>query len=103
VISQGLAVRHGGRERAIVGYLTPEEADALIAAPDRRTWHGRRDHALLLLAVQTGLRVSELTGLARQDVHPGAGPHVRCHGKGQQGQGHPAHQPDRRGAQDLAR
>jgi integrase/recombinase XerD len=82
VISQVLAVPPRRRERAIVGYLTPEEADALIAAPDRRTWHGRRDHALLLLAVQTGLRVSELTGLARQDVHLGAGPHVRCHGKG---------------------
>ena len=81
-ISQVLAIPPRRRERAIVGYLTPEEADALIAAPDRRTWHGRRDHALLLLAVQTGLRVSELTGLASQDVHLGAGPHVRCHGKG---------------------
>jgi len=82
VISQVLAIPPRRRERAIVSYLTPEEADALIAAPDRRTWHGRRDHALLLLAVQTGLRVSELTGLTRQDVHLGAGPHVRCHGKG---------------------
>src|SRR6266487_6566825 len=70
------------RERAIVSYLTPVETDALVAAPDRTTWHGRRDHALLLLAVQTGLRVSELTGLARQDTHLGTGPHVRCHGKG---------------------
>jgi len=82
VISQVLAIPPRRRERAIVSYLTPDEADALIAAPDRRTWHGRRDHALLLLAVQTGLRVSELTGLTRQDVHLGAGPHVRCHGKG---------------------
>jgi integrase/recombinase XerD len=82
VISQVLAIPPRRRERAIVSYLTPGEADALIAAPDRRTWHGRRDHALLLLAVQTGLRVSELTGLTRQDVHLGAGPHVRCHGKG---------------------
>ena len=82
VISQVLAIPPRRRERAIVSYLTPEEADALIAAPGRITWHGRRDHALLLLAVQTGLRVSELTGLTRQDVHLGAGPHVRCHGKG---------------------
>ena len=82
VISQVLAIPPRRRERAIVSYLTPEEADALIAAPDRKTWHGRRDHALLLLAVQTGLRVSELTGLTRQDIHLGAGPHVRCHGKG---------------------
>jgi site-specific recombinase XerD len=82
VISQVLAIPPRRRERAIVSYLTAEQADALIAAPDRTTWHGRRDHALLLLAIQTGLRVSELTGLARQDIHLGAGPHVRCHGKG---------------------
>lgn len=82
VISQVLAIPPRRRERAIVSYLTGEEADALIAAPDRGTWHGRRDHALLLLTVQTGLRVSEVTGVARQDIHLGAGAHVRCHGKG---------------------
>jgi integrase/recombinase XerD len=82
VISQVLSIPPRRRERAIVSYLTAEQADVLIAAPDRTTWHGRRDHALLLLAIQTGLRVSELTGLARQDIHLGAGPHVRCHGKG---------------------
>jgi integrase/recombinase XerD len=82
VISQVLAIPPRRRERAIVSYLTPDETDALLAAPSRETWHGRRDHALLLLAVQTGLRVSELTGLTRQDACPGAGPHVRCHGKG---------------------
>jgi len=81
-ISQVLAIPPRRRERAIVSYLTPAETDALLAAPDRTTWHGRRDHALLLLAVQTGLRVSELTSLASQDAHLGAGPHVRCHGKG---------------------
>jgi integrase/recombinase XerD len=54
----------------------------MLAAPGRDTWHGRRDHALLLLAIQTGLRVSELTGLTCQDAHLGTGPHVRCHGKG---------------------
>jgi site-specific recombinase XerD len=82
VISQVLAIPPRRRERAIVSYLTAEEIDALLAAPGRGTWHGRRDHALLLLDVQTGLRVSELTGLKRQDIHLGAGPHVRCHGKG---------------------
>jgi integrase/recombinase XerD len=82
VISQVLAIPPRRRERAIISYLTAEETDALLAAPDRTTWHGRRDHALLLLAVQTGLRVSELTGLARQDASIGTGPHVRCHGKG---------------------
>ena len=82
VISQVLAIPPRRRERAIVSYLTAEEIDALVAAPGRETWHGRRDHALLLLGVQTGLRVSELTGLKRRDIHLGAGPHVRCHGKG---------------------
>jgi integrase/recombinase XerD len=82
LISQVLAIPPRRRERAIVSYLTPEETDALLAAPDRETWHGRRDHALLLLAIQTGLRVSELTALTRQDTHLTAGPHVRCHGKG---------------------
>jgi integrase/recombinase XerD len=113
VISQVLAIPPRRRERAIVSYLTPEETDALVAAPGRTTWHGRRDRALLLLGIQTGLRVSELTGLLRQDVHLGAGPHVRCHGKGraarplprqgQKGPGNPAHQPDRQGHADLAR
>jgi len=65
-----------------VDYLTTAEADALLAAPDRATWHGRRDHALLTLAIQTGLRVSELTGLRVQDLHLASGPHVRCRGKG---------------------
>jgi site-specific recombinase XerD len=82
VISQVLAIPPRRRERAIVSYLTPTETDALLDAPDRQTWHGRRDHALLALAVQTGLRVSELTGLASQDAHLGTGPHARCHGKG---------------------
>src|SRR5713101_8026048 len=63
VISQVLAIPPRRRERAIVSYLTAEEIDALVAAPGRETWHGRRDRALLLLDVQAGLRVSELTGL----------------------------------------
>ena len=82
VISQVLAIPPRRRERAIVSYLTAEEIDALVAAPGRETWHGRRDRALLLLDVQAGLRVSELTGLKRRDIHLEAGPHVRCHGKG---------------------
>jgi site-specific recombinase XerD len=65
-----------------VCFLTAAETNALLAAPDRSTWTGRRDHALLQVAVQTGLRVSELIGLRRQDAHLGAGPHLRCCGKG---------------------
>lgn len=65
-----------------IHYLTRPEVDALLAAPDRTTWSGRRDHAWLLLAVQTGLRLSELTGLTRQAVQCGAGAHVHVLGKG---------------------
>ncbi len=82
VISQVLAIPPRRHQRAIVSYLTGAETDALLTAPDRATWHGRRDHALLLLAVQTGLRVSELTGLTREEIQLGTGAHVQCHGKG---------------------
>lgn len=68
--------------RKLIPFLTRPEIDALLSAPDRRTWAGRRDHALLTLAVQTGLRVSELTALRRADVVFGTGAHVRCNGKG---------------------
>lgn len=65
-----------------VEFLTRPEIDALVAVPDRDTWAGRRDRTLLLVAVQTGLRVSELTGLRRQDVILDTGAHIRCLGKG---------------------
>lgn len=68
--------------RRAVTFLDAAEIDALLAAPDRTTWAGRRDHALLLLAVQTGLRASELVGLTCGDVMLGTGAHVRCIGKG---------------------
>lgn len=82
LISRVLTIPPKRTDRAIVCFLTLSQIDALLAAPDRTTWLGRRDHALLLLACQTGLRVSELTNLTRGDVHLGAGAHVRCHGKG---------------------
>lgn len=65
-----------------VDFLTRAEMDALVAAPDQSTWAGRRDRTLLLVAVQTGLRASELVGLRCQDVVLGTGAHVRCLGKG---------------------
>ncbi|MBW9116413.1 site-specific integrase [Rhizobium cauense] len=65
-----------------VTFLDAEEIVALLAAPDRTTWVGRRDHALLLLALQTGLRASELISLRCKDVALGAGAHIRCVGKG---------------------
>jgi site-specific recombinase XerD len=82
LISRVLAIPPKRCDRAIVCFLTANEIDGLLAAPDRTTWLGRRDHALLLLACQTGLRVSELTSLTRSNIHLGAGAHVRCHGKG---------------------
>jgi integrase/recombinase XerD len=82
LIQRVLAIPPKRTERAILDYLTRPECDALIATPDQTTRIGRRDHALLHLAIHTGLRVSELTGLTRGDVHLGAGAHVRCHGKG---------------------
>ena len=68
--------------KGLVNFLDRAETEALLAAPDHRTWHGRRDYALLLMAVQTGLRLSELTGLRREDMLLGTAAHVRCVGKG---------------------
>ena len=68
--------------RTLVPFLTRAEVDALLAAPDLGTWSGRRDHNFMLLAVQTGLRLSEITGLKREDIILGAGAHVRVIGKG---------------------
>jgi integrase/recombinase XerD len=81
-IARVLAIPPKRFDRALVTYLTEAEVDALLTACDQTTRTGRRDHALLLLAVQTGLRISELIGLTRADLHLGTGPHVACHGKG---------------------
>jgi integrase/recombinase XerD len=82
LIQRVLAVPFRLHDRTDLCYLAAEEISALLAAPDRGTWHGRRDHALLAVGCQTGLRVPELTGLTIGDAHLGTGPHVRCHGKG---------------------
>ena len=81
-ISRVLAIPPKRGDQALVTYLTDAEVDALLAAPDLDTWTGRRDHALLQLDIQTGLRISELTGLTINDIHLGAGAHVSCLGKG---------------------
>jgi len=82
LIGRVLAIPSKRYDKTIVTYLTNEELNALLAAPDRTTWTGRRDHALLLLAAQTGLRASELTGLTCGDLHFGTGAHISCTGKG---------------------
>jgi len=81
-IGRVMAIPTKRHERNILSYLDLNEIKALLAAPDPRTWLGRRDHTLLVLMIQTGVRVSELTGLRVCDVHLGTGAHVRITGKG---------------------
>jgi integrase/recombinase XerD len=82
LIQRVLAIPPKHAEKRTVTFLTPDEVQALLDAPDRTTWAGQRDHALLLTAVQTGLRVSEVLGLTRADTQLGTGAHVRTVGKG---------------------
>lgn len=81
-IQRVLAIPSKRFTRTLVQFLTRAEVDALLAAPDQSNWFGRRDHAFLLVAVQAGLRVSEMTGLTRADVVLGTGAHLRVIGKG---------------------
>jgi integrase/recombinase XerD len=82
LIQRVLAIPPKRTRKGLVTYLNEEEMTALMEAPDRSSAIGRRDHALLVLALETGLRVSELTGLSCEDIVLGTGAHVRCHGKG---------------------
>ena len=82
MIARVLAIPPKRYDRTQVTYLTPTEVTALLSAPDRANWTGRRDRAWILLAVTSGLRVSELTALTRADLNLESGPHVLCHGKG---------------------
>ena len=82
VIQRVLAIPSGRFDRAVITYLTDLEIDALLAAPDQDSWTGRRDHALLRLACETGLRASEILALTIGDLHLGTGAHVSCIGKG---------------------
>lgn len=82
LIQRVLAIPAKRTDRQLVSFLSGDEVDALLATPDRDTWIGRRDHTLMLVAIHTGLRVSELTALTCADIELGAGAHVRCHGKG---------------------
>jgi integrase/recombinase XerD len=81
-ITQVLAIPPRRTTRPVIEFLTPAEIDALLAAPDQQTWTGRRDRALLVLTVQTGLRISEICSLNCEDIHLGASPYVACTGKG---------------------
>lgn len=81
-IQRVLAIEGGQSARTDISWLTDAEAGALLAACDRATWIGRRDHAMILTSLRTGLRVSELTHLTCDDVRLGTGAHVHCLGKG---------------------
>lgn len=82
LIQQVLAIPQKRFTRKDIAFLTTGEVEAMLRAPDLTKWEGRRDQALLLLAIQTGLRLSELRGLRLRDVGLEAGAHVRCLGKG---------------------
>lgn len=82
LIQRVLAIPSKEADRALVTFLAEEEMGALLESPDRHSRTGRRDHALLVLALQTGLRASELAGLTCGDVVLASGAHVRCRGKG---------------------
>jgi site-specific recombinase XerD len=82
LIQRVLSIPYKRFSRRTVDYLTRSEVDALLAVADKSSWIGRRNYAFLLTAVQTGLRLSELTGLRRRDVVLSAGAHVSCLGKG---------------------
>ena len=81
-IQRVLAIPPKRFDRTIVTYLTEPEIDALLHAPDQHTWLGRRDRTMLTVAIQTGLRATELTALTIGDVHLGVGAHISCVGKG---------------------
>jgi integrase/recombinase XerD len=82
LIQRVLVIPYKRLTRRLVSYLTRPEVEAVLGSVDKSTWVGRRNHAMLLLAVQTGLRVSEITGLRQKDVMLGHGAYVRCEGKG---------------------
>lgn len=81
-IQRVLAIPQKQTDKALVSFLNHAEIDAVCNSVDRDTWVGRRDYALMVLTFQTGLRLSELTGLCCGDITLGTGAHVRCHGKG---------------------
>ena len=94
-IQRVLAIPSKRFTRKLVSFLSRPQVDALLAAPDRSTWSGRRDHAFILTAVQTGLRLSEMTGLQREDFVSGGGAHLRVVGKGRKERRTPLAKPTR--------
>ncbi len=96
LIQRVLAIPNKRHTRPLIDFLVRPEIEALLAAPERSTWVGQRDHAFLLVAIQTGLRLSELTGLRLKDVTLGTGAHVCCQGKGRKQRATPLTKPTAR-------
>ena len=92
-IQRVLAIPSKRASKTLVHFLNRSEVDALLAAPNLQTWYGRRDRTLILLAVQTGLRLSEITGLRREELHLGTGAYVCCVGKGRRERSTPLSRP----------
>ncbi|HUC14482.1 MAG TPA: tyrosine-type recombinase/integrase [Acidimicrobiales bacterium] len=90
LVQRVLAIPQKRFDKATISFLSPKEADALLAAPDKRTWTGRRDHAMLLVCLESGLRVSELTSLRVGDVVLSKPAYVHCQGKGRKARSTPA-------------
>jgi site-specific recombinase XerD len=95
LIQRVLAIPQKRFDKATICFLTPTEVDAVLAAPDTTTWEGRRDVALIALAAQTGLRVSELVSLNCADIDLGPGGSVMCTGKGRKLRATPLTKPTR--------
>jgi integrase len=89
LIQRALAIPNKRCPRPLVGFLTRPEIEAVLAAVECSTWTGRRDYALLLVAMQTGLRLSEITSLKPGDITLGTGAHLHCLGKGRKERGTP--------------
>ncbi len=100
-IQRVLAIPNQRQPRALVGFLSRPEIDALLAAPNQASWLGRRDHAFLLTAVQTGLRLSEMTSLRHEDISLGTGAHVSLPRERAQGTLYSSDQTHRVGTQGL--
>ncbi len=94
-IAQVLAIPAKRFDKATITYLNEAETRALLAAPDQTRWEGRRDLVLMLTAIQTGLRISELLSLNRGDITLGAGANLRCEGKGRKHRAVPLNEPAR--------
>ena len=89
LINEVLAIPEKRMDQKLIDFLTKEEVDALLKAPNQKTWIGKRDHVFLIVAIQTGMRLAELTALKWENVHLGQGASIECLGKGRKNRSTP--------------